>query len=293
MIKATLLALCLCIYAGLCTATEKRHSAEGMVVSVDVKTKSVVILCEAIPRYMDAMEMTFEVRSSKGLDGLHAGANVEFTMVEDDSRVFADDVRVVRNVNGEAEPVEAARLTFLHRVLDPASKEEQLQVGQKVPDFVLNDQESRSIRLSQFEGKVVALTFAYSRCPNPNYCFRLANNLAQMQRRFSGRSADDLILLTIIIDPANDSAGALSTYAKTWKADPAKWHFLTGSVEQVRNVASLFGMNFWDDGGFLTHPFHTVVIDRDRRLVSNLEGNQFTAKQLGDLVESVLLESRR
>ena len=63
------------------------------------------------------------------------------------------------------------------------------------------------------------------------------------------------------------------TYAKAWKSDPEHWSFLTGSVDQVRAVAALFGMNFWDDEGFWTHSFHTAVIDRDGRLVGNLEGN--------------------
>ena len=58
--------------------------------------------------------------------------------------------------------------------------------------------------------------------------------------------------------------------------------------EEVRNVAALFGMNFWNDEGFWTHSFHTAVADRDGRLVGNLEGNQFSAKQLGDVVESAL-----
>ena len=286
--KVILVAMCLCVCVSWCAATEKRHSARGMVVEVDTKTTSLVISCEAIPGYMDAMDMAFEVRSPEVLVGLKVGTKVQFTMVEGDSRIFADDIRIVRDVNGEAEPLEAARLSVLHRVLDPAVNERQIQAGQKMPDFVLIDQDNRSIHLSQFEGKVVALTFGYSRCPNPNYCFRLANNLAQLQRRFTGPSADDLILITIIIDPANDSPVALKAYAKTWKADPARWLFLTGSVEQVRSVAVLFGMNFWDDEGFLTHAFHTAVIDRDRRLVANLEGNQFTPKQLGDVVESVL-----
>ena len=47
-------------------------------------------------------------------------------------------------------------------------------------------------------------------------------------------------------------------------------------------------MNFWNDEGILTHSFHTVVIDRDGRVAANLDGNQFTAEQLGDLVETVL-----
>jgi protein SCO1 len=258
-----------------------------MVIEIDKVALSIVISCEAIPGYMDPMEMSFKVHGPAVLNELNAGATVHFTMVEDGPQVFAEHIRIVKNVNGEAEPIEAARLGFLHHALDPKAAATAVQTGQVVPDFALTDQQHRSIHLSQFRGKVVALTFAYSRCPNPNYCFRLSNNLAQLQRRFSARYVDDLRLITIVIDPANDQGAVLDGYAQTWKADPARWHFLTGPFEEVRAVAELFGMDFWSDEGFLTHLFHTAVIGRDGRLVANLEGNQATAKQLGDLVESV------
>jgi protein SCO1/2 len=157
-----------------------------------------------------------------------------------------------------------------------------------VPDFSLTDQAHEVTHLAQFRGKIVALTFAYSRCPNPNYCFRLSNNLAQLSRRFRERTARDVVLMTVVIDPDQDQGKALERFADTWKADPATWHFLTGTLSDVRRVAELFGMNFWADEGFLTHSFHTVVIDREGSLAANLEGNQFTAEQLGDLVETVL-----
>lgn len=38
----------------------------------------------------------------------------------------------------------------------------------------------------------------------------------------------------------------------------------------------------------LTHSLHTIVIDREGRLAANLEGNQFSPKQLGDLVQTVM-----
>ena len=50
----------------------------------------------------------------------------------------------------------------------------------------------------------------------------------------------------------------------------------------------MFGVQFWQDEGSLTHSFHTAVIDRHGVLVGNLDGNEFTAQQLGDLVQSVL-----
>ena len=97
--------------------------------------------------------------------------------------------------------------------------------------------------------------------------------------------------MTIVIDPAQDRDKALERYADTWKANPAAWRFLSGPIDDVRTVAALFGMNFWKDEGFLTHSFHTVVIDREGKLAANLEGNQFSAQQLGDVVQSVLRPS--
>jgi len=48
------------------------------------------------------------------------------------------------------------------------------------------------------------------------------------------------------------------------------------------------GMNFWPDEGIMTHSLHTAVIDQHGSLLANLEGNKFTAGQLGDLVETVM-----
>jgi len=38
----------------------------------------------------------------------------------------------------------------------------------------------------------------------------------------------------------------------------------------------------------MNHSLHTAIIDRRGKLVTNIEGNQFTPDQLGDLVQTVL-----
>jgi protein SCO1/2 len=50
----------------------------------------------------------------------------------------------------------------------------------------------------------------------------------------------------------------------------------------------MFGLNFWPDEGALVHSMHTLVIDRQGKLAANFEGNQFSAEQLGDFVETTL-----
>jgi protein SCO1/2 len=76
----------------------------------------------------------------------------------------------------------------------------------------------------------------------------------------------------------------MAKYAGRWKADAKSWHFLTGTLPEVKAVCRLFGLSFWQDEGWLTHSLHTIVIDRQGKLAANFEGNEFSAEQLGDFV---------
>jgi protein SCO1/2 len=264
------------------------HPAKGLVLKVDPENRSVVVSCDTIPGYMDAMEMPFVVQDSKTLATLKPGMTLRFTMVERANVLYAENIHAGTAANFEPEPVQAGELSALHRAMDPSTIARTVSVGQQVPDFALTDQAQEKVHLSQLEGKVVALTFGYSRCPNPNYCLRLSNNLATVEKRFHDRAGRDLVLLTIMIDPNHDQGATLVPYAGVFKANPEDWHFLTGPLPEIKQVAGMFGMNFWSDESLLTHTLHTVVIDRQGRLASNIEGNQFTAQQLGDLVQTVM-----
>jgi len=96
-----------------------------------------------------------------------------------------------------------------------------------------------------------------------------------------------LVLLTIVIDPVHDQPDALKTYARTWKADAHSWRFLTGPVADIQQLCRRFNMSFYPDEALFVHSFHTIVIGRSGHLVANLEGNSFTAQQLGDLIQVV------
>jgi protein SCO1/2 len=286
MRKYGLLAVLVVLLGTACALNAEPHSARGVVVQVGKSRRTLVVSCDAIPGYMDPMEMSFTVRSPKALEAITPGTTIQFTIEERGHVLYAEDVQPVASANFESEPMEAGGLTVLQHALDPSSAALVLGQGQKVPDFALTDQAGQQIHLSSLHGKVVLLTFGYSRCPNPDYCYRLSNNLGKVERRFSSRAGRDLVLVTIAIDPEHDHGEALSQYAAAFHADPAVWHFLTGPVPEIKQVAGMFGMNFWRDEGLLTHSLHTVVIGREGNLAANLEGNQFTAQQLGDLVKT-------
>lgn len=261
-----------------------RYPVTGIVLEVDPPHHSFVASCAAIPGYMDAMSMPYSVLDNKELANLKPGAYVDFTLVVEKERSYAEGIRIHHYESSEREPLLARRLELLQ---PPRAT---VQPGQAVPDFTLTDQTGARVTLSQFAGKVVALTFFYTSCPLPDYCFRLSNNFGQLNKRFADRMGRDLILLSLTFDPVHDTPKVLAEYAATWKADPRTWHFLTGPLADVKAVTSRFGLNFWPDEGYLTHSLHTLVIDRRGKLAADFEGNQFTAKQLGDYLEAAMAE---
>jgi len=265
----------------------QRYSGSGLTISVDRAKRTIVISHDSIGGYMDAMVMPFRVRDVASMNGLVAGTRVDFTLVVDSGSSWIEGLHAVPFRSSERDPEQARRLGVIESIIGKGGAN-QLSPGQPVPDFSLPDQDNRMTALSGFSGKVVVVNFVYTRCPLPDYCFRLSNNLSQMRKRFADRMGRDLILLTITFDPVRDTPAVMANYAHIWNADPKTWHFLSGTPAEVQRVCGMFGVAAWQDEGILTHSLHTVVIDRNRKLAANLEGNGYSAKQLGDLVEAVM-----
>jgi len=279
--------LAIVVFSAMIASAEQRYPVKGLVVKVDQSHRTVVVSCQSIPGVMEAMTMPFTVRNAKEMDGLIPGTMIDFTLVVETNSSYAEGIHVHTYQGLEPDPLTARRLKLLHQATDPSAAKP-LNAGERVPNFTLTDQNRRSVTFSTFAGKVVALNFIYTRCSLPNFCFRTTNNFGNVQKRFKDRLGRDLILLTVTFDPEHDQPEVLAKYAETWKADPKTWHFLTGSAPDVRRVCDAFGVDFFRDEGSMNHSLHTAVIDRKGRLVANLEGNEATAEQLGDLIGTVL-----
>jgi protein SCO1/2 len=288
--------LCVLVAAfGLCCFAQnqarpvaKHYPAFGIVLKVDPAHSAFTASTREIPHFMPAMVMPFHVHDPHQLADLQTGEIIDFTLTVSKTQSWAENIRrhVFRNTDEESQ--ESARLRLLQSLNAPRSTVRELQPGDQVPDFHLTDQTGAPVSLFQFRGKVVALTFMYTKCPLPDYCFRLNNNFGNLQRRFAPELGKNLVFLSLSFDPVHDQPPVLAEYAKTWHANPQGWHFLTGPLPQVERVCHEFNLNFWEEMGMITHTLHTVVINRQGRVVANLEGNQFSAHQLGDLIQATL-----
>jgi len=268
-------------------AGAQEYAVKGMVVSVNRSAATFTASIDEIPGFMRAMTMPFEVRQAKDLDGLAPGAMVEFTLVVDAKTSYAERIKVVRFQSVEQDPFAASRLSLLKEMIS-GTPVKPLAIGDAVQNFSLTDQRKRTVSLTDLRGAVVALNFIYTSCALPNFCLRLANNFGVLQKRFGKRLGKDLVLLTVTFDPVHDTPDVLAKYAEQWNANPASWHFLTGPETDVQRVCRLFGVQAFQNEGLMDHSLHTVLIDRQGKLVANVEGNRFTAAQLGDLAEGVM-----
>jgi protein SCO1/2 len=272
------------LFAALLACAAEKYSATGLVLRVDEPNRTVLVSCEAIAGHMDAKTISVSVHDARELAGLAPGLMVEFTL----TLPYATNIHVRKFEDLEQQGLSARRLKIVEDLDSPVHV---LKIGESVPSAVLMDQDRKELDVGGFEGKVVLMNFFYSHCPLPDYCFRLSNNLSNVQRRFHTRMGRDLILLSVTFDPIHDQPEVLAKYAGTWKAGP-DWHFLTGDLSEIQRFSKMFGVDAWPDETELLHSLHTVIIDRQKKLAANLEGNEFTARQLGDLVETILDPNR-
>lgn len=288
MKRAFLAVTLVCLLAVEVLQGAQRFPVNAVILSIDKAHRTFLASSSEIPGYMKAMVMPFQVRDAKALDGLKPSMFVDFTLAVDKDRSWVENLRVHEYQSVEQEPMLARRLQLLANLDRKNPLAPPIAIGDAVPDFTLTDQAGNRVRLSLLAGKVVGITFIYTSCPLPDYCFRLSNNFGRLQKRFATRMGRDLVLLSISFDPAHDTPAVLAKYAGIWKADANSWHFLTGTLPDVKQVCHRFGLNFWPDEASLTHSLHTVVVDRQGKLAANFEGNQFTAEQLGDFVEATI-----
>jgi len=104
----------------------------------------------------------------------------------------------------------------------------------QAPDFSLRDQNGQTVSMSQLKGKVVALTFLYTHCPD--VCPLIASQLAAADQRL-GADSKNVEIVSISVDPAGDTLPAVKKFTEDHNlAGQPNWHYLIGSPGQLKPV---------------------------------------------------------
>jgi len=260
---AVVVALILCATASCRRAEpQKRYELKGKVVEIDKKGRTVTVAHDAIPGYMEGMTMPFMLKDERLFGELAEGDRLQATLVVTELRSWLEDVVVTR------ETVDPSSLAKAERWVEP-------NIGDEVPNFTLVNQDGKRFSLRQYRGQSIVLTFIYTRCPLPDYCPLMTDNFAEIQTALKSDSRLKVRLLSITLDPEYDTPKVLREYAAAHSTDSAYWDFATGTKEQVKEIATYFGMQYWTEGDQVIHSLRTAIIGPDGRLVRLLRGNEW------------------
>ena len=107
-----------------------------------------------------------------------------------------------------------------------------------VPDVTLVDSDARPVRLRELlaSNDPVMLNFVFTTCST--ICPVMVRVFADVPSRL-GAAAKDVRMVSISIDPENDTPAKLNAYAKTF-AEGLRWRFLTGRLEDIKSVQIAF-----------------------------------------------------
>src|SRR6476661_6918325 len=127
------------LFAVAGSASAQTYPVTGMIVSVNPAGRTFTASIQAIPGYMQAMTMPFEVRQAADLNGLTPGVVVTFSLIVDRTTSHAERISVLHYQNTEQDPFSASRLKLLSDLAsaNAAPRGSALDAGQLVPDFTL------------------------------------------------------------------------------------------------------------------------------------------------------------
>jgi protein SCO1/2 len=146
------------------------------------------------------------------------------------------------------------------------------------PPFTLTSQEGTPVALADFRGKVVALTFIYTACPD--ICPMMTQKMVDLQEALGAEFGTKIIFVSITLDPERDTSEVLKDYAQFWGARPEGWTFLTGSPEAVRDLTRRYGVFFAKkEDGSVDHSQLTTLIDPDGQMRVQYLGVRFDPEE--------------
>lgn len=131
-----------------------------------------------------------------------------------------------------------------------------------VGEFSLIDSSGRPFTLSDLKGRTSVVDFVFTRC------LGVCPTMTAEMRALQDRLPKGIRLISISVDPENDTPEVLASYGRVHGADPERWLFLTGDRDTIHKLSiESFKLLVDPDGGSaaepIVHSTRFVLVDRD------------------------------
>ena len=154
---------------------------------------------------------------------------------------------------------------FSSAPLKSAESYEGTRLSGIAPDFRLTDQYGELVSLSDFGGRIVALTFMDSQCKD--VCPLTAAQLLQAYKQLDQREIYQVVFMAVNVNiQANTDADAMLA-TQNWHLDELpSWHFLTGSAEELASIWKAYGVSaISQESNDVIHTPGVFLIDQARQ----------------------------
>jgi protein SCO1/2 len=140
-----------------------------------------------------------------------------------------------------------------------------------ISDFSLTNQEGQTITQDTYDGKIYVTDFFFTTCQT--ICPVMTSNMLELQDKLQDNPK--VLLLSHTVMPEIDSVSQLKKYATQKKVNPTKWNLVTGSKQEIYNLARkqyLVAKENPDDRLGLVHTENFVLIDTQKRIRGFYDG---------------------
>jgi protein SCO1 len=248
----------------------------GRVVSTDAT--HVTLDGEDVPGFMEAMTMDYKLADPSVVSELHPGdritAKVLANKVGDNyGDVRLDDIVVIAQARPDYKPPVSYHVPT---------------AGDVVPDFKLLNQSDRTIHLNQFKGKIVLMTFIYTRCQLADFCPRMSHNFADIDKALAADPAlyKQTHLISVSFDPTYDTPKVLRSYGGAYTGNYTNerflhWDFAAPTEKELPAMTQFFNVGVTPgDSKSLTHSLSTVLIGKDGKIIDWYPTNEWKPEEI-------------
>lgn len=147
-----------------------------------------------------------------------------------------------------------------------------------VPAFSLIDERGQVFTEEALRGHPTIVNFIFTRCDT--VCPITSMKMQRLEERTRDKRGIAIKLLSISVDPEHDGPPELAAFAAKYKANPARWRFVTGKPADIQALVEGAFMSPMDREGTTTsgapnivHSGYFMLVDGDLRLRGVYDSN--------------------
>jgi protein SCO1/2 len=273
--------LCLFLTFAGCKDSPTTYTLTGRVISKQPASQQLIIDNDDIPGFMSAMTMPYKVKDPEGFQKVQPADVIRAEVIVGQPGEFWLEHLAVIGKAAKQPQVEGA-------------PQQVLMVGDQVPDVALLNQDGKTLHFGQFKGKVVLLTFIYTRCPFPDFCPLLSTKFAAIQKELA-KNPDDYKkthLISISLDPKFDLPPVLRAYGLPYLDHNPKgfdhWDFVSTTPADLLKLTGSFGLAYSEENSQINHSLNTVLLAADGTVADMWPGNEWQTTEVLDVMRHAL-----